>query len=118
MLSTQSELSSAAPSTTGAPDVSPGAAELTALVRAVREHPGLSAKSVIGLVSDVFGPSDWLLGPGDDGAVVPLAGTDVVVCGEALLPAFVKADPFGAGIAAVLANVNDLAAMGATPLGI
>jgi selenophosphate synthetase-related protein len=30
----------------------------------------------------------------------------------------VAADPYGAGIAAVLTNVNDLAAMGATPLGI
>jgi selenophosphate synthetase-related protein len=118
MFSTRSATSQVSPPAMGADGVSTAGAELPALARTVREHPGLSAKSVIGLVSDVFGPSDWLLGPGDDGAVVPLAGTDVVVCGEALLPAFVKADPFGAGIAAVLANVNDLAAMGATPLGI
>jgi selenophosphate synthetase-related protein len=118
MLSAQSERSSAAPSTTGAPEVSPGAAELAALVHVIRGYPGLSAKSVIGLVSEVFGPSDWLGGPGDDGAAVPLVGSNVVVCGEALLPRFVQADPFGAGIAAVLTNVNDLAAMGATPLGI
>ena len=31
-------------------------------------------------------------------------------------PAFVAADPYGAGVAAVLANVNDLAAMGARPV--
>lgn len=93
-------------------------AGLVALARRVREHPGLLAKSVIGLVSDVFGPSDWLAGPGDDGAAVPLAGTNVVACGEALWPPFVAADPFGAGVAAVLTNVNDLAAMGARPLGI
>jgi selenophosphate synthetase-related protein len=30
----------------------------------------------------------------------------------------VAADPYGAGVAAVLTNVNDLVAMGATPLGI
>ncbi len=118
MLSAQSERSSAGPSTAGAPEVSPGATELAALVHTVRGYPGLSAKSVIGLVSEVFGPSDWLGGPGDDGAAVSLAGTNVVVCGEALLPRFVQADPFGAGNAAVLPNVNDLAAMGATPLGI
>jgi uncharacterized protein len=35
-----------------------------------------------------------------------------------LLPAFVAADPYGAGVAAVLANVNDLAAMGAIPVAI
>jgi selenophosphate synthetase-related protein len=42
----------------------------------------------------------------------------VVACGEALLPAFVASDPYGAGVAAVLTNVNDLAAMGAVPLAI
>jgi selenophosphate synthetase-related protein len=40
----------------------------------------------------------------------------LVVGGEALWPPFVEADPFAAGVAAVLANVNDLAAMGAVPL--
>ncbi|HEX5534029.1 MAG TPA: AIR synthase related protein [Actinomycetales bacterium] len=92
--------------------------ELATLTRTVREHPGLHAKSVIGMVSDVFGPSDWLSGPGDDGAAVSLSGTNVIACGEALYPPFVAADPFGAGVAAVLTNVNDLAAMGAIPLGI
>jgi uncharacterized protein len=91
---------------------------LAALALSVREHPGLLGKAVIELVSDVFGPSDWLHGPGDDGAAVPLAGTNVIACGEALWPPFVAADPFGAGVAAVLTNVNDLAAMGAVPLGI
>lgn len=94
------------------------AAELAYLARGVRKHPGLLGKSVIGLVSDVFGASDWRSGPGDDGAAVPVAGTNVIVCGEALWPPFVASDPFGAGVAAVLTNVNDLAAMGATPLGI
>jgi uncharacterized protein len=118
MLSAQSAPSSTRSEVTATQGDSAVGAELAALARTVREHPGLSAKSVIGLVSDVFGPSDWLRGPGDDGAAVPLAGTNVVVCGEALLPSFVKADPFGAGVAAVLTNVNDLAAMGAMPLGI
>jgi uncharacterized protein len=94
------------------------ALELLALAQSARKHPGLLAKAVIGLVSEVLGPSDWLTGPGDDGATVPLAGTNVVACGEALWPPFVAADPFGAGVAAVLTNVNDRAAMGATPLGI
>jgi selenophosphate synthetase-related protein len=88
------------------------------LATALRQNPGLLAKSAIRLVSDVFGPSDWLTGPGDDGAAVPIGDTNIVACGEALLPQFVSGDPFGAGLAAVLANVNDLAAMGAVPLGI
>ncbi len=60
-----------------------------------------------------------MTGPGDDGAVVETpAGGSVIVCGEAMHPAFVASDPRAAGMAAVLANVNDLAAMGAVPRGI
>ncbi|MDN5750754.1 MAG: AIR synthase related protein [Pseudonocardia sp.] len=94
--------------------------ELDDLVATIRAHPGLRGKAAIGLVSAVLGSSDWLGGPGDDGAV--LAGdpgaASVVACGEAMWPPFVRADPDGAGFAAVLTNVNDLAAMGAVPLGI
>jgi uncharacterized protein len=98
--------------------------ELDTLAAYLREHPALRAKSEIKLVSDVLGAGSWVHGPGDDGAVVPgidgaaRAGDTVVACGEALLPAFVASDPYGAGIAAVLTNVNDLAAMGAVPLAI
>src|SRR5215470_3623232 len=90
-------------------------AGLTALVDTIRAHPGVTAKAEIGLVAEVFGAADWLEGPGDDGAVV--AGS-LVVGGEAILPAFVAADPFGAGVAAVTTNLNDLAAMGAWPLAL
>ncbi len=104
----------------------PGSA-LRALADHLRSHPALRAKGDIKLVSEVFGAASWVHGPGDDGAVVDMRTIDgpdaaiaqhVIVCGEALLPTFVANDPYGAGIAAVLTNVNDLAAMGATPLGI
>lgn len=88
------------------------------LVAALRAAPGLRGKAAIGLVSEVLGGSDWRGGPGDDGAVVEAFGGSVVACGEAMWPPFVRADPDGAGFAAVLTNVNDLAAMGAVPLGI
>ncbi|HEY5878904.1 MAG TPA: AIR synthase related protein [Nakamurella sp.] len=105
----------------------PTAAEVDELAHHLRTHPALLAKREIGLVSEVLGAASWVHGPGDDGAVVDLADTgetgppgarQVVVCGEALLPAFVAADPYGAGVAAVLTNVNDLAAMGATPIAV
>src|SRR5215831_7935897 len=92
--------------------------EVSALAEAVRSHPGVTAKSEIGLVSEVFDGTDWLAGPGDDGAVVTTAGTALVVGGEAILPSFAAADPYGAGIAAVSTNLNDLAAMGAWPLAL
>jgi len=92
-------------------------ADLPALIRRVRTHPGVLAKAEIGLVSQVFGDTDWMAGPGDDGAVVPMAGACLVVGGEAILPSFVAADPHGAGVAAVTTNLNDLAAMEAALRG-
>jgi selenophosphate synthetase-related protein len=92
--------------------------DVSALVEVVRSHPGVTAKSEIGLVSEVFASTDWLAGPGDDGAVVTEAGMSLVVGGEAIIPSFAAADPYGAGVAAVTTNVNDLAAMGAWPLAL
>jgi putative N-acetyltransferase (TIGR04045 family) len=53
---------------------------------------------------------------GDDGAPVP--GSDLVAACDAILPAMVERDPEWAGWCSVLVNVNDLAAMGATPVGL
>ncbi len=92
--------------------------ELDEIVGVVAAHPGLLAKTEIGLVGEVLGDTDWTSGPGDDGAVVTTSTGAVVACGEALWPPFVARDPWGAGFAAVLANVNDVVAMGALPLGI
>ena len=88
---------------------------LDELVASVAANPAIAAKRSIGMVSDAIGPSGFLQGPGDDGAAVRVGGTNAIICGEALWPPFVKADPRGAGIAAILANVNDVAAMGAIP---
>ncbi|MBL7499397.1 AIR synthase [Frankia sp. CNm7] len=53
---------------------------------------------------------------GDDGAPVP--DTNLVAACDAILPAMVDRDPFWAGWCGVLVNLNDLAAMGARPLGV
>jgi selenophosphate synthetase-related protein len=92
--------------------------ELDILAQGLRRLPGVLAKADIGLVAEVLGPVDWYAGPGDDGAVLPEGAGHVVVGGEAILPAFVAADPYNAGVAAVLTNVNDLAAMGARPVAL
>jgi selenophosphate synthetase-related protein len=91
---------------------------LDEVVQAVRSNPSIAAKRDIQLVGDVLGESGWIEGPGDDGAVVSVGGANVIACGEAIWPPFVAADPYAAGIAAVLANVNDVAAMGGVPLAI
>jgi selenophosphate synthetase-related protein len=91
---------------------------LAELAEVLRSSSGWRAKADIAVVRDVFGGSDWLRGPGDDGAAVTVGGEEVIACGEAILPPFVERDPYGAGVAAVLTNVNDVAAMGAVPLAI
>jgi putative N-acetyltransferase (TIGR04045 family) len=53
---------------------------------------------------------------GDDGSPVP--GSDLVAACDAILPAMVERDPEWAGWCSVLVNVNDLAAMGAAPVGL
>jgi AIR synthase-related protein len=59
------------------------------------------------------GPAGFV---GDDGAPVP--GSDVVAACDAILPSMVERDPEWAGWCSVLVNVNDLAAMGAEPVGL
>jgi putative N-acetyltransferase (TIGR04045 family) len=53
---------------------------------------------------------------GDDGAPVP--GTDLIAACDAIVPAMVERDPGWAGWCSVLVNLNDLAAMGAVPIGL
>ncbi|GAA3630928.1 GNAT family N-acetyltransferase [Kineosporia mesophila] len=53
---------------------------------------------------------------GDDGAPVP--GSDLVAACDAILPSMVERDPDWAGWCSVLVNLNDLAAMGATPVAL
>ncbi|MGW5248383.1 MSMEG_0567/sll0787 family protein [Streptomyces sp. NPDC004129] len=53
---------------------------------------------------------------GDDGAPVP--GTDMIAACDAIVPSMVERDPEWAGWCSVVVNVNDLAAMGASPLGL
>lgn len=94
------------------------AGELGRIAAAVAANPSLAAKAAISTVAGVLPAGSWLTGPGDDGAVVPWGETAAIVCGEAIFPPFVEQDPYGAGVAAVLANVNDVAAMGGEPLAI
>lgn len=53
---------------------------------------------------------------GDDAAPVP--GSDLLAACDAILPSMVERDPEWAGWCAVLVNLNDLSAMGASPVGL
>ncbi|GAA5070538.1 AIR synthase-related protein [Thermocatellispora tengchongensis] len=100
------------------PDEAPSGREPHVLMR----HPigriaalVAAAKKPLGPLLAGFAPG----GPGfvgDDGAPVP--GTDVVAACDAILPSMVERDPEWAGWCSVLVNLNDLAAMGAEPVGL
>jgi putative N-acetyltransferase (TIGR04045 family) len=73
-----------------------------------------AAKAVLGpLLGELLGHDAWR---GDDGAPVP--GSDVVAATDAIVPSMVERDPEWAGWCGVLVNVNDLCAMGASPVGL
>jgi selenophosphate synthetase-related protein len=85
------------------------------VVRRYREHRGLRGKAALVAVGEVLGTGAPGAGPGDDAAVIPNGEGYLLVAGEAIWPPLVEADPHAAGVAAVVANVNDIAAMGGRP---
>ncbi|MBB3051773.1 putative N-acetyltransferase (TIGR04045 family) [Prauserella isguenensis] len=73
-----------------------------------------STKTALGsLLQGMTGVSGFV---GDDG--VPVPGGDTVAACDAILPSMVERDPEWAGWCSVLVNVNDLTAMGASPVGL
>ncbi len=72
-----------------------------------------ATKAPLGALLGALGPPGFV---GDDGAPVP--GSDLVAACDAIVPSMVERDPEWAGWCGVLVNVNDLAAMGARPVGL
>ena len=88
------------------------------MARRFREHPGRLGKASLSLIGDTFPAGDWVQGPGDDAAAIPDGDGYLLAAGEAIWPPLVEAEPHAAGVAAVVANVNDVAAMGGRPTAI
>lgn len=95
----------------------------------VAGHPHVLMRWPIGRIAALAAATKNPLGPllaglapggpgfvGDDG--VPVPGSDVVAACDAIVPSMVERDPWWAGWCGVLVNVNDLAAMGAVPVGL
>ena len=81
-----------------------------------------ATKAILG---DVLGPlarQPLGLGPagfrGDDGVPVGDPASGLIAACDAIIPSMVARDPEWAGWCSVLVNLNDLAAMGATPTGL
>lgn len=74
----------------------------------------MAAKAPLGELLHGLSPEAGFTG--DDGAPVP--GTDLVAACDSIVPSMVERDPEWAGWCAVLVNMNDLTAMGATGIGL
>lgn len=90
------------------------------MVRAVRNHPGVTRKNSIHDVVDKL-PTDAFpqvyAAEGEDAAALDVGDQYVLFATDGIMQSLVKVNPFLAGYFAVLVNVNDIAAMGGRPLG-
>jgi len=95
--------------------------ELEQLLEDLRRYPGLTRKAAIGSWTRRFSTmsGDTVLeeGPGDDAGVLPMGDGYLLLAGEGLMQELLD-DPSFAGFCSVTVNVNDIYAMGGTPLGI
>lgn len=94
---------------------------LDQLIDALRASPAWRDKQSLDAVAATIGPESWLSGQplnGDDAAAIPEAGGFALLASEVVSPPLVAANPYLAGRAAVLSNVNDIYAMGGRPVAV
>ena len=97
-----------------------GMSDIRELADAIRNFPGVARKSSIHEIVELFPTSGFprvIAAEGEDAAVLENGDTCVLFAADGIMESLLEADPFLAGYYAVLVNVNDIAAMGGTPLG-
>jgi selenophosphate synthetase-related protein len=94
--------------------------DLSELIAALREYPGLARKEPI---ADVFrklvlegAPGPQLPNYGDDAAVIPHGGEFLLLAADGIMTGLLLNEPYAAGKASVMAAVNDIYSMGGRPL--
>lgn len=95
-----------------------GDLSLEALSHALRESSALRAKQDVQRVSRNLPAAMGGIRNGDDAAAIPDRDGFTLVAAEGMLPSFVAAEPFFAGLCAVMTNVSDIAAMGGRPVAL
>lgn len=93
---------------------------LDSIIEGVKKYHGVTRKYMISDVIE-FLPEhknpDILAGFGEDAAAILYGGDSALLLAtDGIVEDFLNADPFFAGYCAVLVNVNDIHAMGGTPL--
>ena len=90
------------------------------LADTIRSFPGITRKNSIHGIVDLFPTAGFpqvIAAEGEDAAVLENGNMCVLFAADGIMEKLMEADPFLAGYYAVLVNVNDIAAMGGTPLG-
>jgi len=90
------------------------------LAETIRGFPGVTRKNSIHGIVDMFPTSGFpqvVAAEGEDAAVIENGDMCVLFAADGIMEKLMEADPFLAGYYAVLVNVNDIAAMGGSPLG-
>ncbi len=96
---------------------------LAEIVERLQAAPAWQRKNEIDLIASGLGTLTPLVQGkpvplGDDTAVIELPEVTLLLAAEAIYPPLVEANPYLAGRSAVLANVNDVYAMGGFPLAL
>lgn len=100
--------------------------EIQDIVSTVRSYPGVTRKGPISKVvssipinKNAYLDLKVIAGYGDDSAGIThpdLGRSTLLLAADGIMESLIEKDPYWAGYAAVLVNVNDIAAMGGVPL--
>ncbi len=95
---------------------------LDEIVRCVRSYEGVTRKNPISTLTTCFSGVDnfgkTMISFGDDSAILKGDGKYILFAADGIWSKLTDHDPVWAGYCAVLANVNDIYAMGGTPLAL
>jgi len=86
--------------------------QLSNLIEKLRKFRGLTRKSALGEILDILNEASY-----DDAGFFDVDGVKVVISCDGIVEDLVESDPLLAGYYSVLANVNDVVAKGARPIG-
>jgi len=100
--------------------------EISEIISTVRNYPGVRRKGPISKVIEalpIFNNSyldlEIVAGYGDDSAGIShpdLGDVVLLLAADGIMESLIESDPYWAGYASVLVNVNDIAAMGGVPM--
>ncbi len=94
--------------------------ELKEIIENLKNYEGLTRKKGIGKITkalqEVSNFGDTCVGPGDDAAAIKDGDSYLLFSADGIWKRLVESNPYAAGRASVIVNVNDIYAMGGKPI--